>query len=106
MAGRPKRLPFLRQEEIGGKLRVTVRLQRAGWLRWLAGSGEVERTFALDALGREVYDAADGSRTAQVIVREFATRHKVSVAEAELAVTTFLRTLMRKGLVAMLVERE
>jgi uncharacterized membrane protein len=106
MAGRPKRLPFLRQEETGGKLRVTVRLQRAGWLRWLAGSGEVERTFALDALGREVYDTADGSRSVEAIVREFAARHKISVAEAESAVTAFLRTLMRKGLIAMLVEPE
>jgi len=60
----------------------------------------------LDALGREVYDTADGSRTVKTIARDFAASHKISVAEAELAVTTFLRTLMRKGLIAMLVEPE
>jgi hypothetical protein len=104
MSGRPKRLPFLRQQEVGGKLRVTVMLRRAGWMRWLGGPEQIERTFALDAMGRAVYDACDGSSRVEKIVRDFAARHTVSVAEAEAAVTAFLKTLMSKGLVAMSME--
>lgn len=103
LSARPKRLPFLRRERTDGKLRVTVLVRPAGWARWLGGSGEVERTFALDAMGQEVYEACDGTCTVEQIARQFAGRHKVSIAEAESAVGMFLKTLMAKSLVAMVV---
>jgi hypothetical protein len=104
MAARPRKLPFIRRREVDGKLQVTVTIIRPGWARWLGGPGEVERTLALDSLGREVYDACDGRTRVAKIVRDFASRHKVSVAESEAAVTTFLQTLMKKGLVEMAID--
>lgn len=104
MAARPSRLPFIRQKRVGEKLHVTVMLRRTGWMRWLGGPEEVERTLALDPMGQEVYEACDGRTSVQKIVRQFASRHTVSVAEAEAAVTAFLQTLMKKGLVAMAIE--
>ncbi len=87
-------------------MRVTVRIRRAGWTRWLGGDEQIERTFALDPLGREVYDACDGRTAVRQIVRRFAAAHKVSVAEAEASVTVFLKTLMSKGLIAVEVDQE
>jgi len=107
LAGRPRRLPFLRRQETDdGRTRVTVRLRRAGWTRWLGGSEQIERIFVLDALGREVYDACDGKSSVKRIVRAFAERHDISIAEAEISVTTFLRTMMNKGLVAIVIDQD
>ena len=106
MAGRPEQLPYLRQEQTPeGSMRITVRLGRPKWQRWLGGEGEVTRTFSLDCLGREVYHACDGKTSVSRIISEFAERHKISLAEAEMSVTAFLKTLLMKGLIAMAVEQ-
>lgn len=107
MNARPFRLPFIRrvQTETGG-MHVTVRLARPKWQQWLGGPKEFDRTFSLDPLGREVYEACDGSRKVRRVIQEFAAAHQVSIAEAEQSVTAFLRTLLSKGLIAMEVDRE
>jgi len=102
----PCQLPSLKQERIAnGKLSITIRLLRKNWQRWLGANEIAERTFVLDALGQEVYADCDGTKAVQTIVRRFAARHQISVAEAEISVTMFLKTLMAKGLVAMSLER-
>lgn len=107
MGSRPAKLPIVRREERdNGAARITVLLQRPGWTRLLGGGGQYERTFGLDAFGCEVYDACDGHKRVEAIVRQFAAGHKISLAEAEVSVTTFLRTLMAKGLVAMKAQPE
>jgi hypothetical protein len=60
-----------------------------------------ERGVGLDRLGREVWEACDGKRTAERIVEEFAARHHVTFHEARLSVLSFLRELTRRGLVVM-----
>lgn len=99
---RPVKLPVLGREDLpGGRARVKVSLVTPRWVRLLGGRAEMERTFGLDALGREVYDMCDGRTEVSGMVRRFARSHKISVPEAELSVTTFLKTLMSKGLVGM-----
>jgi hypothetical protein len=39
------------------------------------------------------------------MIRKFAEKHNLSPAEAEMSVTGFLKTLMRKGLVYIAVDR-
>jgi hypothetical protein len=100
-------MPIVKQEvRADGGLRVTVLLDRPAWQRWLGGSEKVGRTFGLDNAGRQVYEACDGRRNARAIIRRFAAANRLNEAEAEIAVTTFLKTLMAKGLVAMEVERK
>jgi hypothetical protein len=107
LEARPRKRPIVRRRaQENGKVRVTVELTRPGWTRWLGGGGTFERTFALDAYGVEVYDACDGQRTVRTICRRFAKGHKVSIGEAEGAVTQFLRTLMGKGLIEMVINRD
>ena len=107
MGLRPVKMPILDREELGeGRVRVRAPVEAPRWMRWLGSSRQVERTFGLDALGREVYDMCDGSTDVRSIVGRFAGAHSLSPAEAELSVSTFLSTLMRKGLVAMVSEEE
>jgi hypothetical protein len=106
MQARPHRLPAVRAEEKDGKLHVTVRFVRPRWQRLLGAAERAERTFGLDAYGRRVYASCDGQRTVEQVCTEFSEQTGVSLPEAEMAVTRFLRTLMMKGLVAMEMDGE
>jgi hypothetical protein len=70
----------------------------------LAGRGGervMERRVDLDILGTRVWFLIDGTRTVRVIVREFALAHGLDTLEAEAAVTRFLRSLGRRGLIGL-----
>ena len=98
----PQRLPVLRVAEAApGELQITLQFQRPRWQVLLGAETVCERTFVLDTLGREVYDVCNGDAPVSEIVRGFAARHRVSLAEAELSVTQYLRMLIARGVVAM-----
>ncbi len=84
-----------------GGLNVTVGLERPRWQQILGGEETIERTFGLDAYGRSVYELCNGTRTVKKIIRDFARRQNLSQSEAEISVTTFLKTMMSKGLIVM-----
>ena len=101
----PYRLPPVRKEEKGPKLYVTVQFERPRWQQVLGADATCERTFGLDAYGRQVYENCDGRRTVRQIISRFANQTKISKPEAEVAVTKFMRTLITKGLIAMQMEK-
>ncbi len=101
----PYRLDVVRREEKSGKLYLTVRFVRPRWQRVLGADEEAQRTFGLDAYGRRVYDSCDGRQPVRAIVRRFAQQTHLSVPEAEISVTRFIRTLLAKGLLAMKMEK-
>jgi hypothetical protein len=106
MAGRPCRLPVVTSERVGPKLHLTVDLERPRWQRFIGADARCRRTFSLDAHGQEVYGWCTGEATVAEMVDRFAGGHRVSPAEAELAVTRFLRTLMEKGLLGVGIQAE
>jgi len=101
MAGFPRKLPVKKLEEKSGKLYVTIEFRRPRWQQFLGADEVCERTFGLDRYGREVFDACNGRNNVNDIVKSFARSHKVSVAEAEVAVSTFLKTLMSRGMIGI-----
>lgn len=106
LAARPEKVPVIRREEIkDGGLKLTVELTPSRFLGFIGGSGKVQRTFELDALGREVYEDCDGRADVRKIVNNFAAKHKVSIAEAEISVTAFLKTLLSKHVIAIAIDR-
>ena len=106
MNARPVRLAAVNTEEKGGKLHVTVEYNRPVWQRAFGAVGKYKRTYALDDYGREVYEYCDGKSSTTKLARKFSERHSISRPEAELAVTSFLKTLVGKGLVAMAVAKQ
>ena len=106
MAARPERADAVHAEERpNGGLLVTVRLPKRRFFRWMSTDGTFERSFGLDPLGREVYEACDGRTSVRSLVRQFAAEHSVTKPEAEVAVTTFLKTLVSRGLVNIAVDK-
>lgn len=97
----PVQRPAVKVESRNGKRYVTVEFERPRWQRFLGSDRLCRRTFGLDAYGQKVYDNCDGRTPVKQIVRRFAEKHKISVAEAEVSVTLFLKTLISKGLVGI-----
>ncbi len=59
------------------------------------------RKLELDALGSQVWQMIDGSRTTAQLIEEFAGLQKISNQEAEQSITQFLRELGKRGLIAL-----
>lgn len=104
MDSRPHPMPGIRiEEEADGTIKVLIGFKRSKWQKWFGAPPEYERQYLLDALGREVFDACDGDRSVREIVERFADVHSLNIAEAEMAVTKYLKTLMMKRIIGMAV---
>lgn len=101
----PHHAPVLRREQKESKLYLTVQFQRVRWQRLLGADRMCERTFGLDVYGQSVYERCDGKHAVKTIIKQFASQHHISETEAERAVTTFMQTLLSKGIILMEVEK-
>lgn len=87
-----------------GGVRVRVEHQPGPWQRWLLRlPGPLLREYDLDPLGTAVLDACDGRTPVRRIIADFAQTQQVSEAEAERAVSLFLRTLLQRQIIVMAV---
>lgn len=105
MSAKPVATPILRREPIDGGERITVRYQPGGLHRWLLRVPDTAtKQYDLDVLGLEVLAMCDGQKSVRYITEKFAKKHRVSQTEAERAVTAFLQTMVKKGIVSIVVE--
>ncbi len=89
----------------GGK-RLVVPFRPRGYQRWLMRvPADATRQVDLDAPGLEVFDMCDGKNTVRRIVKKFARHHKMDEHEAEVAVVAFIRSMIKRGLVYVAVEK-
>ncbi|MEI6808446.1 MAG: PqqD family protein [bacterium] len=102
----PIRRPAVKMEEKNGKRYVTVEFERPRWQQILGSDRLCRRTFGLDGYGQEVYDGCDSNTSVRTIVERFAVAHHLSVAEAEISVSAFLKTLISKGIVGMPISKD
>ena len=63
-----------------------------------------EKGIALDGLGRQVLESCDGQSTVERIVEGFAQRHHLRFHEARQSVLMFLKMLLERKIVALVVE--
>jgi len=102
MAARPYPMPGIRlQMEADGATTIKIRFGRSGWQKWLGAPAEYEKQFQLDSLGTEVFEACDGKTSVRQIVERFSASHSLNTAEAEMAVTKYMKTLMMKRILGM-----
>ena len=90
---------------------LTLRIprKRPRWLlppvAWIIVVRDHSRV-TLDSLGAQVWTLCDGQRTVENVVDDFAAAHGLSFHEARVAVTQYLRLLIRRGVLAVeLAER-
>ena len=101
---RPEKMPCVKKEMINGKLYITLEFIRPSWQQMLGAEKNCTRVFGLDAYGQRVYELCDGKHTIKNIIAKFAEKHHISIPEAETAVTSFIKTLMAKGMIGINME--
>ena len=107
LGAKPLAAPIVRRTPLprGGE-RLTVAAEPSIWTRRLLRlPRQVERQFELDAFGVEMIRMCDGQKTVRWIIDRFSRNHQIDAHEAERAVLTFLRTIVGKGLVSMVVAK-
>lgn len=105
MAARPYPVAGTRiEDDEDGTVRVAMHCKSTRMQRWFGAPPEYDRSYVLDLLGREVLDACTGEATVAEIAETFAQTHQVNPAEAEMAVTKYLKTLMTKGIIGMALQ--
>jgi hypothetical protein len=91
----------------GDTVRLSVALRRPWWLvppiSWII-KPRGDRAFGLDELGTEVWRLCDGERTVEQIIEAFAERHRLTFHEGRVSVMTYLKELMRRGLLVIAAE--
>jgi hypothetical protein len=93
---------LVQEQAIGDGVRLSAPVERTGLGR-VFGGGAGEKRFDLDSLGAWVWQRVDGLRTVEDLIESFAAGQRVNLREAEVAVTAFLKMLVKRGLVALVV---
>ena len=109
LACKPQRNVAVRVEKRSGVLLLWIPLEPRWWMQapfsWFFPFKK-ERGFALDALGAQMWEACCGDDTLEEIIQRFADTHYLRFHEARLSVTQYLRTLVERKLVALVLEEE
>ena len=65
----------------------------------------MERRTQLDSLGTSVVRQIDGKRDTGAIIKAFVAEHRLNGREAELSVVAFLKSLVQRNLVSIIVKK-
>jgi len=108
LSARPLTGRIISRKELGnGQVRIEVPFEPRGVHRWLLRlPKESIRDFELDAFGVRLLDMCDGKTSVKRIIKVFVDEYKLDPHEAEHAVVTFLRTLMKGNIVSMVVDKK
>lgn len=100
----PHQNPEMQLQRLGNGVLATIPLVRPKWLvpplSWILPFSNCRRV-ELDAAGTAVLNLCNGERTVEQIIETFARDNKLSFREGQLAVTQFLRELVRRGMVVL-----
>lgn len=95
------------QENENGELCLTYQVRVKPWFQTIykrfsrRGEAAIDRKLQLDELGTAVWRMIDGRRSVREIIDAFQAAHRLGGREAELSVSTFLKELGKRGLLAM-----
>ena len=102
----PLKSPVIASEKKNDKLLLTVEFERPRWQQFLGAEKKCTKTFALDNIGSAVYQLCNGENTVATIIKKISQDYKISISDAEISVTTFMKTLIAKGLIAIAVQKK
>ena len=113
LACRPVRNREVREERLeSGDLLLTFPLLVRPWLTGLARAlgfhnrQVLTRKLQLDEMGSRTWALMDGERSLADLVEIVSRRYRLQRRETEVAITTFLRELGRRGLVGFRLPRQ
>jgi len=103
----PVRNPTVKAEtNEKGQVTITIPLKSAPrWMRFFISPPE-KKTLVLDDLGSYVWQRCDGSHTFEDIINQMASDFKFTKIEASASLIEFMKTLVKRGLIAFAVKEE
>jgi hypothetical protein len=106
LAGIPVRNPDVTvfDDEDDGRAFVKVKVPRGPHFLDRFRPPVIDKRYELDALGCFVLKCVDGQRSARDIVNAFATEYGVNRREAELSVVSFLKMLMQRQIISIVID--
>ena len=106
----PMQNPNVRAQQRGKSLLLRIRLKQPRTSKLAQAvlhlSPEPERKVVLDSIGAGIWELCDQKNTVADIIELTRRRYKFSHKEALISVTTFLKQLGSKGLIAFAVPKE
>ena len=84
-----------------GAMRLEAPRAKAG--KAAARGRRSHKQFELDEMGRWLWERLDGRPVVETLIRNFATEHRVTMREAEVAILTFLKLLVKRNLAALAI---
>ncbi len=64
-----------------------------------------ERLTVLDPIGADIWKSCNGRRSMEDIVVKFAIRHQLSFHESRVSVTSYVKSLLQRGALAVAVNK-
>jgi hypothetical protein len=103
----PVRRPCVEQVALAdGGRRIEVEADPGKWQRRILRiHGTIRKSYELDRLGVFVLDQCDGKRNVLDVIKAFEKAYTLDRAESERAVLVFMKTLVMRGLVDLVVPR-
>lgn len=88
---------------------VYVKQRRPGYMippfSWIVPFAP-ERRVTLDAIGTKIWRWCDGSHTVEEVVERFKDQYRLTFHEARAAVTGYLKMLLQRGVLAIVMQDE
>lgn len=107
LAMRPVRNPEIVEEPHGDTLRIAYKISMKPWFARIADrfgmwdGKPMQKRLELDEMGLHVWQLIDGKNTVREIAAIFAKDYGVGRREAELSVSSFLKSLGERGIIAL-----
>jgi hypothetical protein len=63
------------------------------------------KRYVLDGVGKQVYESVDGKKSFEMLIDDFAARHKLTFFEGRALLMQYIKILMGKGIVVIGIRR-
>jgi len=98
------------REREGGCITLGIPYKSTPVIAWLSRrfgvSGEGERPLELDEIGSFVWRMFDGRTTVREMIERLSDAYKLNRKDAEVSLTAFIRSLVKKRLVVLALRRK
>lgn len=98
------------REREGGCITLRIPFRPTPFIAWLSRKlkvgGESERPLELDEIGSFVWRMFDGRTTVRDMIERLSATYKLNRKDAEISLTTFIRSLVKKRLVVLALRRK
>ena len=72
-------------------------------LTWIIRPNE-KKVLHLDTVGAFIWDMCDGNVPVETVIEKFAQKHRLTFHESRVSVTTYAKSLLQRGALAVAIE--